>query len=346
VRAVQYVAVGEAPRVVDVAEPVPGPGEILVKVAAAGLCHSDWSVMQYPAGQLPFQLPLTLGHEGVGTVSAVGDGVSGVDVGDAVAVYGAWGCGRCHACALGKENVCMRSRVSRIPGPGLGRHGALAEYMIVDDARHLLPLGALDPVAAVPMTDAGLTPYHAIKASLPKLIPGSVAVVIGSGGLGHLGIQLLRALCSARVVALDVTAEKLEMASAVGAHDTMLSDEGAARRIRDLTGGLGAQAVFDFVGAPATVKTAARCVAPDGDVVIVGLGGGAVPVGFGMVPFDATFRSPYWGSRAELIEVLDLARAGAIEAHVDRLTIEDAPEAYQRLHAGQINGRAVVVFDT
>jgi alcohol dehydrogenase, propanol-preferring len=153
-------------------------------------------------------------------------------------------------------------------------------------------------------------------------------------------------LCSARVVALDVTAEKLEMASAVGAHDTMLSDEGAARRIRDLTDGLGAQAVFDFVGAPATVKTAARCVAPDGDVVIVGLGGGAVPVGFGMVPFDATFRSPYWGSRAELIEVLDLARAGAIEAHVDRLTIEGAPEAYQRLHAGQINGRAVVVFDT
>jgi alcohol dehydrogenase, propanol-preferring len=346
VKAVQYVAVGTAPQVVDIAEPEPGPGQVLLKVTAAGLCHSDWSVMQYPAEQLPFELPLTLGHEGVGTVAAVGAGVSGVDVGDAVAVYGAWGCGRCHACALGKENVCMRSRIARIPGPGLGRAGALAEYMIVDDARHLVPLGGLDPVAAVPLTDAGLTPYHAIKPSLPKLIPGSVAVVLGAGGLGHIAIQLLRTLSPTRVVALDVAEEKLRLASAVGAHDTLHSDEGAAKRIRELTGGHGAQAVFDFVGAPPTVKTAARCVAPEGDVVVVGLGGGTIPVGFGVVPFDATFRSPYWGSRAELIEVLDLARTGAVDAHVDRFSIEDTPEAYERLHAGKIDGRAVVVFDT
>jgi propanol-preferring alcohol dehydrogenase len=337
-KALQYRAIGAAPEVVTVADPEPGPGQVLLRVTAAGVCHSDIAVMSWP--EVPFELPLTLGHEGAGIVDALGDGVTGLAVGDAVAVYGPWGCGTCPACAAGRENYCVRAQELGIRPPGLGAPGAIAEYMIVDDARHLVPLDGLDPVQSVPLTDAGLTPYHAIKRSLPKLVPGSTAVVIGAGGLGHVGIQLLRALSPARVIALDVSEDKL--ARSVGAHETVVSDDRAAARVRELTGGLGATAVFDFVGAPPTTATAGACVAMEGDVTIVGLGGGTLPVGFGALPYEVNVSSPYWGSRGELMEVLDLARAGAVAVHVETYTLDEAPLAYERLHAGKINGRAVI----
>ncbi|MCX4850037.1 NAD(P)-dependent alcohol dehydrogenase [Streptomyces sp. NBC_00893] len=342
-KAVQYRTVGAAPEVVTVPDPEPGPGQVMLKVTAAGVCHSDIAVMSWPAEQIPFPLPLTLGHEGVGTVAALGDGVSGLTVGESVAVYGPWGCGTCVKCAEGKENYCLRAKELGIAPPGLGAPGAMAEYMIVDDPRHLVPLGDLDPVQAVPLTDAGLTPYHAIKRSLPKLVPGATAVVIGTGGLGHVAIQLLRAMTAVRVIALDVAEDKLALARAVGAHETVLSDKDAAAKVRELTGGIGAQVVLDFVGAPPTVATAGAAAAIDSDVTIVGLGGGALPVGFGSLPYNTTVTSPYWGSRSELAEVLDLAHAGAVEVHVETYSLDEAPLAYERLHHGKINGRAVIL---
>jgi propanol-preferring alcohol dehydrogenase len=215
--------------------------------------------------------------------------------------------------------------------------------MIVDDVRHLVPLGDLDPVETVSLTDAGLTPYHAIISSLGSLPPGGTAVVIGAGGLGHVGIQLLRAISGAQVIALDLNDEKLELAREVGAHHVLRSDEHAADAILELTGGVGAPAVFDFVGAPPTVETARRVVAPDGVVQIVGIGGGTLPTGFFSTPMGASVRAPYWGTRTELMEVLDLARAGLVHVEVERFTLDEAPEAYRRLHDGTIRGRAVVV---
>lgn len=342
-KAVQYRTVGAAPEVVQIPVPAPGPGQVLLRVTAAGVCHSDIAVMSWPADQLGFPLPLTLGHEGVGTVAAVGDGVVAVEVGDAVAVYGPWGCGTCAKCAEGKENYCLRAKELGIYPPGLGAPGAMAEYMVVDSPRHLVPLGALDPVQAVPLTDAGLTPYHAIKRSLPKLVPGSTAVVIGTGGLGHVAIQLLRALSPAWVIALDVNEEKLALAREVGAHEAILSDAESVAVVRELTGGKGAEAVFDFVGATPTVATAGGCVAVEGDVTIVGLGGGTLAVGFGTTPYEASVTAPYWGSRSELMEVLDLARSGVVSVHVETYGIDDAPTAYQRLHDGTVRGRAVIL---
>ncbi|MFE4673073.1 NAD(P)-dependent alcohol dehydrogenase [Streptomyces sp. NPDC057717] len=342
-KAVQYRTVGAAPEVVQIPVPAPGPGQVLLRMTAAGVCHSDIAVMSWPADQLGFPLPLTLGHEGVGTVAAVGDGVVAVEVGDAVAVYGPWGCGTCAKCAEGKENYCLRAKELGIYPPGLGAPGAMAEYMVVDSPRHLVPLGALDPVQAVPLTDAGLTPYHAIKRSLPKLVPGSTAVVIGTGGLGHVAIQLLRALSPAWVIALDVNEEKLALAREVGAHEAILSDAESVAVVRELTGGKGAEAVFDFVGATPTVATAGGCAAVEGDVTIVGLGGGSLAVGFGTTPYEASVTAPYWGSRSELMEVLDLARSGVVSVHVETYGIDDAPTAYQRLHDGTVRGRAVIL---
>ncbi len=342
-KAVQYRTVGGHPEVVTVPDPEPGPGQVLLKVTAAGVCHSDIAVMSWSAEQLPFPLPLTLGHEGVGTVAGFGAGVTGLTEGESVAVYGPWGCGSCAKCAEGKENYCLRATELGIMPPGLGAPGAMAEYLLVDDPRHLVPLGDLDPVRTVPLTDAGLTPYHAIKRSLPKLLPGSTAVVIGTGGLGHVAIQLLRTMTAARVIALDVTEEKLALARTVGAHEAVLSDGAAAGTVRELTAGLGAQAVFDFVGAPPTTALAGQLAAVEGDITIVGIGGGTLAVGFGATPYEVSVTSPYWGSRSELIEVLDLARAGAVDVHVETYGIDEAPLAYERLHAGKINGRAVIL---
>ncbi|MFD7872876.1 NAD(P)-dependent alcohol dehydrogenase [Streptomyces sp. NPDC059766] len=343
-KALQYRTIGAAPEVVTVPDPEPGPGQVLLKVTAAGVCHSDIAVMSRPAETFPYALPLTLGHEGVGTVVALGNGVTGVREGDQAAVYGPWGCGTCTKCAQGRENYCLRAHELGIRPPGLGSPGAIAEYLLVDDARHLVPLDGLDPVSAAPLTDAGLTSYHAIKRSLPKLVPGSTAVVIGAGGLGHVAIQLLRALTPARVVALDVSPDKLRLATEVGAHEVVVSDADAADAVRALTGGLGAEAVFDFVGAEPTVKTAGAVAAVEADVTIAGLGGGALPVGFGgALPFDVSVTAPYWGSRSELMEVLSLARSGAVSVHTETYSLDEAPLAYERLHAGKVDGRAVIL---
>lgn len=345
-KALQYTRIGSHPEVVEIEKPTPGPGQVLLRITAAGVCHSDEYVMglseeEYRAGGYP--LPLTLGHEGAGVVEELGAGVAHLSVGDAVAVYGPWGCGRCHACAEGRENDCPNAAAEGIQPPGLGAPGAMAEYMLVDDPRHLVPLGDLDPVANVSLTDAGLTPYHAIKTSLPKLGAGTSAVVIGTGGLGHVGIQILRALSGATVIALDVDEEKLELARHVGAHHTVISDADAVAGIRRVTGGRGVQAVFDFVGAEATMATAVQVVAGGGDVTVVGIGGGSVELGFGRIAFDAAVRIPYWGSRSELIEVLDLARSGQVTVETQRYALDDAPDAYAALAAGRVRGRAVVV---
>ena len=345
-KALQYTKIGQHPEVVEIEKPSPGPGQVLLRVTAAGVCHSDEFVMglseeDYTAGGYP--LPLTLGHEGAGVVEELGEGVEHLQVGDAVAVYGPWGCGRCRPCSQGKENYCVNAAAEGIKPPGLGAPGSMAEYMIVDDPRHLVPLGDLDPVQNVSLTDAGLTPYHAIKTSLPKLGAGTFAVVIGTGGLGHVGIQILKALSGAQIIALDVSDEKLELATHVGADHVLISDATAADRIRELTGGLGANAVFDFVGAPPTVALATSVAASEADVTLVGIGGGTAQVGFGSIAYDAAVRVPYWGSRSELIEVLDLARSGRVSVETQRYSLDDGPAAYEALAAGTVRGRAVIV---
>lgn len=342
-RALQYRSIGAAPEVVDVETPVPGPGQVLLRVTAAGVCHSDQFIMDLPEDQYIYGLPLTLGHEGAGVVECWGEGVTGLQVGDPMLVYGPWGCGRCYTCAQGKENYCEVAAELGIRPPGLGAPGAMAEYLLIDDPRHLVPLGELDPVASVSLTDAGLTPYHAIKQSLPSLVPGSTAVVIGVGGLGHVAIQILRALTASTIIALDQSEPKLGLALEVGADHAFAPGEDAETQIRTLTGGRGATAVFDFVGAPATTAFASRVVSVGGEIAIVGVGVGTVNVGFFSTPWDAAARAPYWGSRSELMEVVELARAGKISVEVETFSLTDAPMAYKRLRDGTIRGRAVIV---
>lgn len=346
-KAIQFIAPGQPPELREVDKPTPGPGQVLLKVTAAGACHSDDFVLNAPAGAFDYPLPMTLGHEGVGVVAEVGSGVRAVTEGTSVAVYGPWGCGTCHRCAQGQENYCLNAIEQSITPPGLGTDGAMAEYLLIDNARHLVPLGDLDPVASVALTDAGLTPYHAIKASLPKLVGGTTAVVIGAGGLGHVGIQLLRHLTPSRIIAVDVTEEKLAFAKEVGAHEAVISNADTVAEVRKITGKAGATAVFDFVGYQPTLDMAMGMIGVLGDVVIVGIGDGiaAAKVGFFSQPYEVSVRAPYWGTRSELIEVLDLARDGVLHVATERFSLDDGLEAYRRLAANELRGRAVVVPD-
>jgi propanol-preferring alcohol dehydrogenase len=180
---------------------------------------------------------------------------------------------------------------------------------------------------------------------LSLLVPGSVAVVIGVGGLGHMAVQILRAITATRIIALDVSDERLEMARQFGAHEAVPSDESAVGRVRDLAGGAGVEAVFDFVGANATLQMAARMIAPDGHISVVGIGGGEMRFGFGRLPYGVTADCPFAGTCNDLVEVVELARAGAIRTHVETFSLDDVPRAYELLHAGKINGRGVAVFE-
>jgi propanol-preferring alcohol dehydrogenase len=341
-KAYQLTAWQSPPEMREVDVPEPGPGQVLLKVGGAGACHSDLHLMEWPEGTMNFGLPFTLGHENAGWVEAVGAGVEGLEQGEPVAVYGPWGCGRCRACRLSAENHCERQAEIGAFGGGLGLDGGMAEYMLVPHPRLLLPLGDLDPRDAAPLSDAALTPYHAIKRSLHLLHPGSTALVIGVGGLGHMAVQILRAISPARVIAVDTSADKLRLAREVGADETVEPGEGAAEAIRELTGGLGAELIVDNVGADETIALGAAVARFASDVTVVGLAGGKIEFAFGALPFDATLTVPYWGSAVELLEVLDLARAGKIRARVERFPLERVADAYQRLREGSLDGRAVI----
>jgi propanol-preferring alcohol dehydrogenase len=341
-RAVQLVAWQQPAELREVPKPPPGAGEVLLRVRAAGLCHSDLHLMHWPAGTLPYGLPFTLGHEVVGTVEELGDGAEDIEVGETVLVYGPWGCGRCPRCGRGEEHLCERRDLRRGTGCGIGRNGGLAEYVVLPSPRLAIPIGDLDPAASAPLADAALTPYHAVKRALRDLRPGSAAVVIGVGGLGHVAVQLLRALSGCRVVAVDRRQEALDVALAAGADAVLQANELTPEQVRRAAGG-GAGLVIDCVGVDATLELAAASVAPGGHVAIIGVGGGTLPFRFGVIPFETSVVFSNWGTRAELAEVVDLARAGALHIEVERVALEDVPAAYERLEAGDVRGRVVAI---
>jgi len=343
-RALRFTDWKTPPELREIEDPEPDAGQVLIKIEGSGACHSDLHLFRdFESGQMPFDPPFTLGHENAGRVEAIGAGVTGVEIGMPVAVYGPWGCGRCRRCRQGMENYCERqSEVGRMGG-GLGADGGMADKMLIPDPRLLVPIGDLDPVVAAPLTDAGLTPYHAIARSLPLLVPGSTAVLIGIGGLGHMGVQIVRALSDTRIIAVDTREDALSLARELGADHTVKSGEDAADEIREHTGGHGAEVVIDFVGVDATMQLAANVVKTLGHLTVVGIGGGSMDFSFFSLPYEVSLATTYWGSITELMDVFELARRGHLNAHVQRFSLDDAPTAYEQLEQGKIEGRAVVV---
>jgi alcohol dehydrogenase, propanol-preferring len=341
-----YRLYDDGPRLIDDAPvPEPGEGEVLIKVAGAGACHSDLHVIAATAaGNCFFKPPYTLGHESTGWVAAIGAGVQRVQPGDKVAVYCALGCGKCRTCLAGFESYCMRQRT--VNACGLGVDGGMAEYMLVPAERYLIPLGDLDPIEAAPLTDAGMTPYHAINRSRALLTPDATVVVMGIGGLGHLALQILRATSAVRVIAIDVSDQKLALAKELGADATVRAGESALREAMELLHGEQADVVLDFVGVQSTIELGRKLVRPGGDFTIVGLGGGTMTYGQGRTAPGVRVFTPYFGGIGEMRELIALAARGGIHAHVTRYPLERVAEAYQALHDGVIEGRAVICPST
>jgi propanol-preferring alcohol dehydrogenase len=313
-------------------------GGVVVKVLGAGVCHSDLHLIDGEPAMIP-RFPWVLGHEATGEVVAIAGSAPGeVTVGDRVAVFGGWGCGRCSVCLGGQEQLC------NVGGwVGIGVPGAYAEYLAVPAVRHLLPLNGLDPVQAAPLTDAGLTPYRAVRKVLPLLRPGSTVLSIGAGGLGQYGLRYLKLLSPAHVIVVDTAPDKLQEAHALGADALVDPVEGdPARVIDELTSGAGAAAVLDFVGSQDTLALAAGAVSRQGVIVVVGLGGGSLPFSFLGMRTEASVTSSYWGSRNELADVLQLARDGKLAAAATTYPLELAGRALDDLRNGRIATRAVL----
>ena len=317
--------------IVEVPKPTPGPGQLVIKIGGAGACHLDLDLMKdFGDGQLSpnrWNPPFTLGHENAGWIDSIGAGVSRFREGDPVAVYGAWDCG-------GGEGG----------GGGLGLDGGMAEYMLVSFERLLIDLpDGLKPVDAAPLTDAALTPYHAIKKSWAKLTPDAFIVIIGVGGLGHMAVQIAKVTTGATIIAIDSRSEALELASSLGANYTFKVGDEIQSKVKDLTGGYGAEVVLDFVGNEQTVALGASICRALGDFTIVGIAGGVLPFSFFSIPYETNLQTTYWGSRAELAEVLDLAAHHLISPKISKFKLADAPLVYLDLAAGKIEGRAVIV---
>ena len=339
-RAVRVSTAGVA--VSDVAVPHLGPGQVLTKVAGAGLCHSDCIIRKVPSVYRPDGTAFTLGHETAGWVEAVGVGVSAVRPGEPVVVHAEWGCGQCATCKAGDERYCPTIQPAR--GAGLGFDGGLAEYILVPTPRAVVPLpDGLDPVDAGPLDDAGLTPYHAIRTSMPWLEAGSVAVVIGVGGLGHVAVQLLRTLSPATVVAVETNAERRTFALELGADIALDPADDAAEQIKAM-GRDGASLVLDLVGADETLTLGVASAATQGKVVCAGAGLGSYPFSLITTPWECVLQTTYSGEAWELEQLLQLAADRRVRVQTRHIPLEEVPDAYDRLDRGEHGtGRLIAV---
>jgi propanol-preferring alcohol dehydrogenase len=312
---------------------------VRIRIAGCGICRTDLHIASGDLSRV--ELPITLGHEVAGWVDAIGPDAgqpmrrARLRSGDAVLVYGGWGCGECAECTAGNEQRCATGRA-----PGFQADGGFAEAMLVPHPRHLLALGRLDPMRAGPLADAGVTPYRAVRRAGPWLAFGARVLVIGLGGLGQFLVQYLARQPNVRIVVRELDPDKVALASEFGAEIAVL--DGSVQLAIDALGGP-ADVVFDVVGTDATLELAAAVVAPNGLVMLVGEAGGHLALGFDSPPVESWITTTEWGSRDDLVEVVRLARRGALRWTVETLPLRDAAAGLRRVAAGEVTGRIVLV---
>ncbi len=342
-RAVRLHAPGEELRLEQVPLPEPDGTEVRVRVAGAGVCHTDLHIVD--GTQPRVELPRTLGHEVAGWIDQVGPDAAGplrrsrLTIGDPVVVYGGWGCNECAQCRSGDEQRCEFS-----VAPGFQADGGYAEAMLVPHPRHLVALRDLDPIDAAPLADAAITPLRAIRRATPWLAAGARVLVIGAGALGQFALQLLRLVPpdgrELIVAVRELDPARLERSAELGADIGLLAVE-PELTIEGLAGR--PDVVLDFVGNDGTLAHAAEVVAPGGVVLLVGEAGGQLDFGMDSPTIEAWLTTVAWGSPQDLRDAVRLAHRGRLRWSVERMPLADASDAHRRLRNGEVEGRIVLV---
>ena len=339
-RAVQLPAYGTSPELVDVPDPaINGPLDVIVKIGGAGVCRTDLHIIEGQwAEKSGVKLPYTLGHENAGWVEAVGSAVTNVAVGDAVILHPLVTCGLCRACRAGDDVHCSNSSF-----PGIDSDGGYADYLRTT-ARSAIRLdSSLQPADVAALADAGLTAYHAVAKAARSLRPGDRAVVIGAGGLGHIGIQVLRALSSVEMIVVDRSPEALALAADLGADHTVVADGHQVEAVLELTGGAGAEAVIDFVGEGGAIEDGVAMLRRAGNYYVIGYGGTLSVPTIDVISTEINFIGNLVGSYNDLAELMVLAARGLVTLHTATYPLTGYASALDALDHGNIRGRAILV---
>lgn len=339
-KAVRLHGYHQQPVVEDIPEPsVKGPLDVVVKIGGAGVCRTDlhiiegqWAEAMHPA------LPYTIGHENAGWVHEIGSAVTNVQVGDTVILHPTPTCGLCQACRAGNDMHCAQSTF-----PGLDSDGGMAEYLLTS-ARACVKLDpSTQPKDVAALADAGITAYHAVRKAIPLLSPGTTCVLIGAGGLGHIGIQCLAALTATTIVVVDRNPEALKLAEQLGADHTIVADGKHVAAVQELTGGPGANVVLDFVAEQGAEADGFAMTAPGGSYFVIGYGGQLQIPTLDIISTERNIIGNIVGTYNDLAELMALAQAGKVTLHTRTYPLDAAAEAVADLDAGRVRGRAILV---
>jgi NAD+-dependent secondary alcohol dehydrogenase Adh1 len=316
-----------------------GPLDVVVKIGGAGVCRTDLHIIegQWDAAMHPV-LPYTLGHENAGWVHEIGSAVTNVAVGDTVILHPTPTCGLCRACRAGDDMHCTNSSF-----PGLSHDGGMAEYLLTS-ARTCVKLDPkTQPADVAALADAGITAYHAVRKAIGLLYPGTTAVVIGAGGLGHIGVQCLAALTATTIIVVDRNPDALKLAAQIGAHHTVVADGTQVEAVRELTGGRGAHVVLDFVAEQGAEADGWAMTGGGGSYFVIGYGGTLQVPTLDIISTERNIIGNIVGTYNDLAELMALAEAGRVTLHTRTYPLDAAADAFADLDAGRVRGRAILV---
>ncbi len=312
-KAVRLHQYEELPKVEEVGEPkVTGPHDVIVRIGGAGLCRTDLHIIegQWTGEIWRYPALYTLGHENAGWVQEIGSAVSNVAVGDTVIVHPLITCGLCRACRAGNDMHCSNKSF-----PGISVDGGMANFLKTS-ARAVVKLDpSLAPKDIAALADAGLTAYHAVKKAVAILYPGTKAVVIGAGGLGHIGVQCLKALTPAEIIVVDRSPAALELTRSWGADHTVVVDGSQVAKVKDITDGQGAEAVIDFVGEGGAIEDGVAMLRRAGSYYVIGYGGKLNVPTIDIISTEINFIGNLVGTYNDLAELMTLTAQGKVKLH-------------------------------
>ncbi len=339
-KAVRLHEYKKLPNIEEVAEPkITGPHDVIVRIGGAGLCRTDLHIIEGQwAEKSGVTLPYTLGHENAGWVQEIGSAVSNVAVGDTVIVHPLVTCGLCRACRAGNDMHCVNSAF-----PGISVDGGMANFLKTS-ARATVKLNpSLHPKDIAALADAGLTAYHAVKKASVLLYPGTKVVVIGAGGLGHIGIQCLKALTPAEIIVVDKSPAALDLTRAWGADYTVVADGTHVNKIKELTNGQGAEVIIDFVGEQGAQQDAVQMLQRAGSDFIIGYGGALNVPTIDIISTEINFIGNLVGTYNDLDELMTLTAQGKVKLHTAIYPLDSALDAIHALDSGKLRGRGILV---